>query len=109
MGAYLWAGVDSGWLGSRIQKKCFCTKYPAGRPNPSREGTQSGSVIFSRSGVVVAGIQVVEHGYSETQKTIGECQIVSEENAQTIHAHDSGRRRVWMRPRTYRRTSPTGG
>ena len=62
---------------------------------------------WARLGVLVAGSQVVEHGYSETQKTIGECQIVSEENAQTIHAHDSGRRRVWMRPRTYRRTSPS--
>ena len=29
-------------------KKMFCTKYPAGRPNPSREGTQSGSAILYR-------------------------------------------------------------
>ena len=34
---------------------------------------------WARSGVLVAGSQVVKHGYSETQKTIGECQIVSEE------------------------------
>ena len=61
----------------------------------------TGEKVEARSGVLVAGSQVVGHGYSETQKTIGECQIVSEENAQTIHAHDSGRRRVWMRPRTY--------
>ena len=74
---------------------------------PAAGGGSRRILKWAGLGALVAGIQVVEHGYSETQKTIGECQIVSEENAQTIHAHDSGRRRVWMRPRAYRRTSPS--
>ena len=55
MGAYLWAGVDSGWLGSRIQKKCFCTKYPAGRPISVREGLQTGFLILLRLVVAATG------------------------------------------------------
>ena len=34
-------------------------------------------------------------------------QIVSEENAMTIHAHGSRKSRVWMRPKAYRSTSPS--